>query len=325
MDNNTKFSIKPYTAEKVLEWNDFVDSSRNGTFLLRREYMDYHADRFEDWSLMIYKYGKEHSRPSAIFAACKSRENDRKIVAHEGLTYGGLIIPFSGIDAGDVVEIMQAIIDYYRSQGFDSMRYKCVPHIYYRYPAEEDIYALFRCGARLAECNISSTIDLAAPVAFDQNSRRNTRKAINTGLTVGQSDNFEIFWNILSTLLHDRYETKPVHSATEMQILADRFPENIKLITAKNASGEMIAGTILYITDTCVHCQYIASSEEGKNTGALPLIFNKIVSDGCFGRRYFDFGTSNENHGLYLNRGLLMQKNGMGGRGITYNIYELDF
>ena len=36
------------------EWDAFVKTSKNGTFLFERDYMDYHKERFTDASLMIY-------------------------------------------------------------------------------------------------------------------------------------------------------------------------------------------------------------------------------------------------------------------------------
>ena len=52
------FEIKRYTPDLATEWNQFVATSKNGTFLFDRNYMDYHADRFTDFSLMIYRRGK---------------------------------------------------------------------------------------------------------------------------------------------------------------------------------------------------------------------------------------------------------------------------
>jgi len=48
------FDIIRYTSEKVQEWNAFVATSKNGTFLFNRGYMDYHSHRFEDCSLMFF-------------------------------------------------------------------------------------------------------------------------------------------------------------------------------------------------------------------------------------------------------------------------------
>lgn len=40
--------ILQYTPEYHLQWDEFVNASRNGTFLFYRKYMEYHSDRFTD-------------------------------------------------------------------------------------------------------------------------------------------------------------------------------------------------------------------------------------------------------------------------------------
>ena len=52
------FDIIRYTKDKADEWNEFVARSKNGTFLFNRNYMDYHSDRFADYSLMFYRKGR---------------------------------------------------------------------------------------------------------------------------------------------------------------------------------------------------------------------------------------------------------------------------
>ena len=48
------FSIKTYNDSYKVDWNNFVDISKNSTFLFKREFMDYHAEKFEDYSLLIF-------------------------------------------------------------------------------------------------------------------------------------------------------------------------------------------------------------------------------------------------------------------------------
>ena len=48
------FEIRRYTAMDKDKWDKYVAQARNATFLFYREYMDYHADRFDDHSLMCY-------------------------------------------------------------------------------------------------------------------------------------------------------------------------------------------------------------------------------------------------------------------------------
>jgi lipid II:glycine glycyltransferase (peptidoglycan interpeptide bridge formation enzyme) len=136
-----------------------------------------------------------------------------------------------------------------------------------------------------------------------------------------QSDDLATFHDILSSLLKSRFNTTPVHTLAELQLLAGQFPDNIRLLLAMK-DGEAVAGCLLYITDMVVHTQYIAATEEGKRCNALSLLFDHAISEArTLGKRYFDFGTCNENRGLYLNEGLIRQKNGFGGRGIAYTSY----
>jgi len=39
-------------------WDELVLSSKNGTFLFLRDYMDYHSDRFYDNSYIVLRKGK---------------------------------------------------------------------------------------------------------------------------------------------------------------------------------------------------------------------------------------------------------------------------
>lgn len=315
----TDIIIQPYSAADAGSWDAFVDASRNGTFLLKRPYMDYHADRFADASLTFRDAAGRHL---ALLPACACGDS---IHSHAGLTYGGLILPLAGaVDGGTVVRMLSMACGHFRSAGFKLLRYKAIPEIYHRYPAQEDIYALFRCGARLAEVNLSSTIAIDSPLPFNKNSLRNLRHAAAAGVRAAEDSNLGAFWQVLEQVLRERYGVAPVHSLAEIELLRSRFPANIRLFTARDADGEVVAGTLMFFTDVCAHAQYIGASARGKELCALPLLFDHILREHCQGMRYFDFGISCEDHGRYLNEGLLRQKNGMGGRGTAYCIYEIE-
>ena len=78
------FEIIKYSKEHFDIWNNFVAKSKNGTFLFHRDFMDYHQDRFDDYSLLIFKKEKL----IAIFPANKI---DKILYSHQGLSYGGLV------------------------------------------------------------------------------------------------------------------------------------------------------------------------------------------------------------------------------------------
>ena len=143
--------IRRYTSTMADEWNQFVATSKNGTFLFDRRYMDYHSDRFPDHSLVFYRKGR-------LYALLPATLQPTGLISHAGLTYGGLITDYRAT-AADVCELFILLNDYLRQEGIGHVVYRPTPHIYHRLPAEEDLYALTQvCHARLTARDISSAI-----------------------------------------------------------------------------------------------------------------------------------------------------------------------
>lgn len=319
-------SIRRYTAADAPLWDAFVAESRNATFLHQRTYMDYHSARFEDFSLMAFD-GK--CRLVAVLPA--NRSGDR-VFSHGGLTYGGWLLSRTRGEMAEVLEIFDAMAEFLVANGISGLSYKPVPHIYHKYPCEEDIYALFRFRERFKVtqdvCNVSSTISLDCPLPFDKGALRNAKRVINnTEICFEKSDRWADFWEVLSNVLKTKYSKAPVHTLEEICYLQSQFPENIQLMVATSCStGELLAGVVVYYTDTTAHAQYIASTERGKELSVLSGLFYWLINQ-CKeqGFRYFDFGISTEEGGLYLNEGLIRQKSSMGGRATIYTQYDIEF
>lgn len=306
-----------YDASMAARWDEFARMSRNGTMLHQRGYMDYHSDRFKDCSLVALHEG----RLCALLPACIEGDT---LWSHRGLTYGGWLVPLKHFDATVMVEVMDAACQWMVGNSIKRLVYKPVPHIYHRYPCEEDLYALFRHQAKLIETNISTTIDLTCPLPLDRGNKSGANAARKAGIQVGPSEDWEGYWRLLSSLLDERYGTRPVHTLDEMRLLHSRFPDGIRLYTA-TLDGEMLAGVVMYLSQPVAHCQYIGASPQGKDSKALTLLFDYLIGEAkASGYRYFDFGISNEDHGRYLNEGLVRQKSRLGGRGIVYNTFEIN-
>ena len=306
-----------YDASMAARWDEFARMSRNGTMLHQRGYMDYHSDRFKDCSLVALHEGKL----CALLPACIEGDT---LWSHRGLTYGGWLVPLKHFDATVMVEVMDAACQWMFGNGIKRLVYKPVPHIYHRYPCEEDLYALFRHQAKLIETNISTTIDLTCPLPLDRGNKSGANAARKAGIQVGPSEDWEGYWRLLSSLLDERYGTRPVHTLDEMRLLHGRFPDGIRLYAA-TLDGEMLAGVVMYLSQPVAHCQYIGASPQGKDSKALTLLFDYLIGEAkASGYRYFDFGISNEDHGRYLNEGLVRQKSRLGGRGIVYNTFEIN-
>ena len=248
------------------------------------------------------------------------------VYSHQGLTYGGWLMPLMHFNANTMMDIFQAMVDYFKEQGINKFIYKAVPHIFHKYPAEEDLYALFRFGAREIITNISSTVCRdCEKLPYSKSSVGTTlSRAKKSGVVVRQSDDYAAFWKILTDNLVNKYGVKPVHTLDEIMLLQSRFPENIKLYMSY-VGEEPAAGVVVYEHGNVIHLQYSSANELGAETRALGYLFHELIDRVYSDRRYIDFGISNEDDGRYLNSSLLETKSQFAARGIAYHIYQIDF
>lgn len=305
--------IRKYTSQYKLDWDHVITRSRNGSFLFYRDYMDYHSDRFNDYSFVIFKNGK-------MEAVLPGNINNTTYYSHQGLTYGGLVSTIN-ICTIDVIEIFRLLNNELHKKGVEEVIYKSIPTIYHTVPCQEDIYALYLNKAEKIGCNIATAINMNNKVKFKKSRNYGVQKSKKELVTVIESDNFLDFWEIITTNLILKYNRKPTHDVKEISLLKSRFPENIKLYLAKK-EGITIAGTVLFISKNIIHVQYMGANPKGKETGALDLIFDELINRKFSSESFFDFGISTENMGNYLNENLIFQKEGFGGRGIVYDIYR---
>jgi len=308
--------VELYNDSQKGIWDEFVRSSKNGTFLFFRDYMDYHRDRFVDHSLLIW------DNKNRLIALLPANKQGNMLVSHGGLTYGGFITD-ERMSAPLMLEVFEHTLTFLREDGFLKLIYKAVPHIYHRIPAEEDSYALFRYGAVLYRRDVTTVLTPAHNLRWQERRVRSKKKALAAGVTCGPSDNYEQFWQILEWNLQTVHNLKPVHTLTEIRRLQRSFPENIKLFCAF-LDGEIIAGTVIYESHNVAHAQYTANSEVGRSCGALDLLFFYLLTEVYRDKKYFDFGVSTESDGRYLNTGLVEFKEGFGGRTVTHDFYEIN-
>jgi hypothetical protein len=308
------FEVRRYTPDKANEWNRFVATSKNGTFLFDRQFMDYHADRFTDCSLMFY-------RDNALYALLPANVKGDVLTSHGGLTYGGLVMS-SRCSAKGVQEVFAAMNTYLADLGIRRVVYKAIPWIYHQLPAEEDLYALTSIShATLIIRDISSAVIGDRPVKFSESRKSGLRKALRMGLTVRESEDFATFWQILNANLTAKYGVRPVHSVSELELLHGHFPQGIRLYMVYD--GEMpLGGTLLFLTPQVLHTQYISATAEGKAHGAIDLLFNHLINEVYTDYRYIDFGKSTVSDSADLNEQLIFQKEGFGARAVCYDTYE---
>ena len=307
--------VVKYTLKYKEEWDAFVAGSKNATFLFFRDYMEYHAHRFTDHSLLFYRKDK-------LVALLPANERGREITSHGGLTYGGLLTDVS-MKVEVMLQVFEAMVLYFRQQGYTIIKYKTIPHIYHQSPAEEDLYALFRFNATLYRRDVLSVIEQNSLVKYNTMRKRRLKVASKFQWGVQRSFQFDVFVQLTEHLLEEKYNAGPVHSADEITKLAMLFPDSIKLFVASKA-GELGAGIMIYETATVARCQYIATSEAGRAGGALDVLMHHLLTEVYPTKEYFDLGGSMDKlQQNGLNSTLLVNKESYGARAVVHDYYTI--
>lgn len=313
--------IQPYEKQMAEEWDSYVRDSYSGTILHTRRFLSYHGERFEDQSLIVRS---REGQVLAVFPAAVSPADQSAVMSHPGISYGG-VLGGELCRGNAMVQLMRAICEHYASRGFGSLLYKAVPYIYHRIPVQDDLYALFRLGARRYRCDLTATIDLQHRGRIGSRRKRGYKKAQKAGVQIVSGPEYASpLWSVLSANLEAKHGVKPVHSLDEIMLLHSRFPDEIEFVAAL-CDRQVEAGVVLFHTPMTTHAQYIASSKEGYEVSALDMVFEYCISETVGrGGRYFDFGISNEDAGWVLNDGLYAFKSEFGAGGTVHEFYEID-
>lgn len=290
-------------------------TSKNATFLFHRDFMEYHKDRFEDCSLMIYK-------DEQLMALLPAHKIENTLYSHKGLTYGSFMLS-SNVKIADVFESFKVLLKFVHDLGLQALEIKIIPRFYNLVASDELEFIMFNSNATLLKRNALMVIDYGAPLKFQKNRREGINRAKRHGLEIRVDSNYEGFWNdILIPNLHNKHQSAPVHTLEEITYLANKFPKNIVQVNVYK-DQKIVAGSTVFITKTTIHPQYVSGDEMKNSYGSLDYLYDFLINDFKEGKGYFDFNTSYEDDGISLNKGLIFWKESCGARTIISNDYRV--
>nr|WP_255680952.1 GNAT family N-acetyltransferase [Flavobacterium sp. F-65] len=284
--------------------------------MFHRDFMEYHKDRFEDFSLLVYENEK-------LVSVLPANRADNVVYSHQGLTYGGLVYN-EKTKLVSVIEIFKSILFFLNENTVVELHLKTLPTIYHLKPAEEIQYALFLAEAKLVRRDSLSVLDLSQENKISKIRKRGIQKAIFNDLIIKEENDFDRFWNeILIPNLDKKHKAKPVHTLEEIDYLNKFFPKNIRQFNVY-LNDEIVAGTTVFESTNVAHCQYISKNENQDNLGSLDFLFEFLIKEIFAKKHFFDFGISNESQGKKLNEGLSYWKESFGASTIAHDFYEVE-
>lgn len=300
-----QFEVKLYQAKDFVLWNAFISVAKNATFLFHRDFMEYHSQRFQEYSLLVFDQDK-------LVAVLPANRVGDTVYSHQGLSYGSLIVK-KDIRIKEYVLLFKEIMQFLQIDGVAYFELKFLPKIYNQTIADEIDYVAFLMQSSLFRADVYLTIDMQTHYQPNRNRKRALKIADELGIDIKEEKNFDGFWNqILIPNLQERFGVTPVHSSAEIEKLATLFPENIFLFNAYQNSI-LKAGVVIFLTDNVAHFQYSSGGNDRNDTAALDVLFDFIIQKYAH-KKYVSFGSSSEDNGLKLNEGLAYWKESFGAK-----------
>ena len=310
------YSVRKYTSADYLQWNDFINQAKNATFLFHRDFMEYHQDRFEDYSLLV------EDEKSWIAVLPANRVED-EVFSHQGLTYGGLVYR-DNFDETTVISIFESIVNHLKINHFKTFYIKPILTFYVDKNFIEIESSLVQKNANLYRKDMNLVIDFKSNYSISKSKLKHFRRVSSLGLEIREDNNFQLFWNdVLIPRLKEKHRAKPVHSVEEIMHLHSKFPQNIKQFNVY-FDNEIIAGITLFVFKNGVKSQYGATTSVGEKMRALDFLFITLINEFKDKVAFFDMGTVSENQGKSFNPGLLKQKEELGCSISSQDFYSLE-
>lgn len=309
------YTVRRYTSEDFALWNAFISEAKNATFLFHREFMEYHKDRFQDYSLLVFK-------GTILVSVIPANRVEDQLFSHQGLTYGGFVLG-TKIKLGEVIEITKTVLQFLNQNGITTFQLKLIPSIYNHYFSEEIEYALFLTDAKLIRRDCLSVVDLTKPIVFSKDRRQCIRRGQKHQLVIKEESAFHLFWNeILIPNLYKKYSVSPVHTADEIIKLKQKFPINIRHFNVYH-NDMIVAGSTIFITDKVAHPQYISGNDQKNELGSLDYLYHHLITNIFKDKHFFDIGPSHEENGKKINEGLLFWKESFGAKTTVQDYYQI--
>lgn len=243
--------------------------------------MEYHSDRFEDFSLLVFKDEK-------LVAVMPANRKGDVIFSHQGLSYGGFIVS-KKIRTLDYINAFLSLLKWLETKGFVELQIKKLPFIYNKHITEDFEYLLHNLDCKVVANDSYFVLDNLKEYKPNRNRLRGIRKA-ESNMVIVDSE-MDYFWeHILTKNLNDKFGVKPVHTYKEITSLQSKYPNKIKFYAAKEEET-IHAGVLLFITEQVVHFQYSSGKEDRNETGALDFLFDAIIKKYS-DYKYISFGSS---------------------------------
>ena len=161
--------------------------------------MDYHSDRYLDYSLLIYK-------KDVLISVLPANIVEDQLYSHQGLSYGDFILDKKS-KFYDVVEIFKITLKFLSDNNIKTLYLKPIPSIYHILPTEESKYISHLLNSDIFKKELLSVVRMNN-LSLSKDRSNGVKKGLKNNLVITEVDEFEDFWNNSS---NTKFEFKTWH------------------------------------------------------------------------------------------------------------------
>lgn len=310
--------IIPYEDKYEGVWDTFVlKESINGNFLQTRNFYNYHAkDKFKDASVLFMK----NDKIAAVLPA-NVIDNSRTLIAHQGSTFGGIVIGRAFANTNGYNWIFKEMVSHFIDKKYERVELRMHNWLYSpdikRNELCEYYFQLYGFSVR---SEIGFYIDLSQisenyTSRFEKLKKRKLNKAQKCNLTFKKLSTDEQVREFYTVLMDNmiKFNTVPVHSVDEiLDFKNNRLPEVVSFYGVYYEE-KMIAGSMVFnFCDKKVfHTQYLASRQDYLEYCPNEFLYANLIQAAIDeGYGYLSYGTASLEHGMIYNESLGQYKEG---------------
>ena len=299
-------------------WDRFVlQESINGNFLQTRNFIEYHPpERFTDGSFLILK----GDRIAAVIPADVT-DGGRTLIAHEGSTYGGLVVGVDFANTTGYKLIFDEMMSRFEEKGYERVEIRTHNGLY---SLTEDRNELCDYFFQLRGFTVRSEVGFYVnlerlsgdyTLRFEKLKRRKLNKALQAGLTFRKlhtDEEVTEYYGVLSDNMK-KFDTVPTHTLEEILDFKNVRLKDVTSFYGVYHGEQMVAGSMVW--DFCgkkvFHTQYLASLHEALAYCPNEFLYASLIRAAKEeGYRYLSYGTASLEHGSVYNESLGMYKEG---------------
>jgi len=286
-----KIFVRELFQSDASVWDQFVDSSTNGTIFHEMKFLGYHEPRKFDLRFLTFYEGRNR-----IIALLPFELKDGILKSPVGASYGGLVL--SQMSLQKTYQVVLALLGWAAENGVRKIRFTYAPLIYTDRMAQDLDFVLLYCGFQNTQNLFSSVIDL---VWFSQgdsfqkvspSGRRAIKKSLMEDVQIQETGDLDSYYPILERNKL-KFGVKPAHQLNEMKELQKRYPDQIKLFGAF-CQENLIAGVWTMKCNSRVALAFYIASDPDFNLvrPVNRLLFEIARKFSQEGMQYLDLGVS---------------------------------